>query len=218
MHSNRRGSRSGDLWYDQRYRLAYLGAKINMPYKDIEVGRAHARKYQQEHKAEKAAYKANWQKENVKRLSAEHLIRDHLRIEQVKINKEKWRKANPESRKIAEARRRTRKTKAGGSFTLEEWHNLCAKYEFKCLCCKELKPLTADHVIPVSLGGTSNIDNIQPLCQSCNSKKHTGTIDFRETQWNQQSIVSYSVMAFAPEAEKIRPAQPLSKSAVSSTT
>ena len=41
----------------------------------------------------------------------------------------------------------------------------------KCLCCKEKKKLTVDHVIPVDWGGTSNIENIQPLCQPCNSSK-----------------------------------------------
>jgi 5-methylcytosine-specific restriction endonuclease McrA len=74
---------------------------------------------------------------------------------------------------------RTRKTQAGGSFTAEEWKLLCKKYNYKCLCCGKRKKLTADHVIPVSKGGSSNITNIQPLCQSCNSKKRAGTTDFR---------------------------------------
>jgi 5-methylcytosine-specific restriction endonuclease McrA len=83
---------------------------------------------------------------------------------------------------IYEEIRRTRKTKSGGSFTVAEWGVLCAHYGNICLRCTKHKKLTADHVIPVSKGGTSNIDNIQPLCAQCNSAKGTKTTDYRRTQ------------------------------------
>jgi 5-methylcytosine-specific restriction endonuclease McrA len=49
------------------------------------------------------------------------------------------------------------------------------------LCCGKRKPLEADHVIPVCKGGTSWLHNIQPLCRSCNAKKHDKCTDFRIT-------------------------------------
>lgn len=77
-------------------------------------------------------------------------------------------------------RRRTRKTQAGGSFTAAEWESLVNHYGNKCLRCgRDDVKLTADHVIPVARGGSSNIDNIQPLCGSCNSSKGDKTIDYR---------------------------------------
>jgi 5-methylcytosine-specific restriction endonuclease McrA len=39
--------------------------------------------------------------------------------------------------------------------------------------------LTADHIVPVELGGSSYISNIQPLCQTCNSSKGIRIIDYR---------------------------------------
>ena len=78
-----------------------------------------------------------------------------------------------------QATRRARKTKAGGSFTKEEWEALCAKYDYRCLSCHQKKPLEPDHIKPIALGGTSNIDNIQPLCRNCNASKGDKHIDYR---------------------------------------
>jgi 5-methylcytosine-specific restriction endonuclease McrA len=73
-------------------------------------------------------------------------------------------------------RRRDRVRKNGGSYSLIQWEQLKKKYNYMCLCCKKVEPeikLVADHIIPVSKGGNSNIENIQPLCFSCNARKHT---------------------------------------------
>lgn len=73
----------------------------------------------------------------------------------------------------------------GGKHTFAEWNELKKFYNHMCLCCKQQEPnikLTEDHVVPLSLGGTNDISNIQPLCQSCNSLKWTKIIDYRISQ------------------------------------
>jgi len=95
-----------------------------------------------------------------------------------KYSKE-WAKNNPDKRRASKQKRRSRLTGAGGSFTAQEWKALCKKHHNKCLRCKRRRKLTADHVIPVSKGGTSNIDNIQPLCGPCNSSKGAKCTDYR---------------------------------------
>jgi len=64
---------------------------------------------------------------------------------------------------------------AKGSHTFKEWQELKKKCNYTCQTCNRKEPkikLTEDHIIPVSKNGNDYIENIQPLCQSCNSKKN----------------------------------------------
>jgi len=53
-------------------------------------------------------------------------------------------------------------------------------YGKKCLACGSEKNISLDHIIPIHKKGTNTIDNLQPLCKSCNSKKGTKVIDYRK--------------------------------------
>lgn len=75
----------------------------------------------------------------------------------------------------------SRKKKAEGTHTYAEWELLKKQYGYKCPCCKKVEPkitLTEDHIIPLSKGGSNYIENIQPLCKSCNCSKHTKIIRY----------------------------------------
>jgi 5-methylcytosine-specific restriction endonuclease McrA len=97
----------------------------------------------------------------------------------VSINNKAWVKANHDRVRASQHKHRSAKKFNGGSYSVSEWESLCKKYNYRCLGCGKKRKLTADHVIPISKGGTSNIDNIQPLCGPCNSSKGTKTTDFR---------------------------------------
>ena len=78
--------------------------------------------------------------------------------------------------------RLVRKKGNGGSHTFEEWETLKAQYNWICPSCNKPEPeikLTQDHIVPLVKGGSDNIENIQPLCGGCNSKKNTETIIFK---------------------------------------
>lgn len=56
--------------------------------------------------------------------------------------------------------------------TQQEWEMCKAYFDNACCYCGEKKPLTKDHLVPLSEGGQMTLDNIVPACQSCNSSKN----------------------------------------------
>lgn len=95
--------------------------------------------------------------------------------------------ANPEKakeyrRKRQESKRVHRAVKygSGGRHSDKQWLALLGLCEGKCVKCGSIEDITRDHVVPLTLGGSDNIDNIQPLCRPCNSQKlNKHTEDYR---------------------------------------
>lgn len=99
--------------------------------------------------------------------------------DRVRSAKARYNRAHPEANARSVRRYRARLVATGVHHTAEEWAALCARYDYRCLACGERKPLTKDHIIPLSRGGSDQIDNIQPLCKPCNTRKGFETTDYR---------------------------------------
>jgi len=96
----------------------------------------------------------------------------------------KWAKRNPEAGRVASKNRKALKRNAKGTFKTNERISLKDHFNYTCLMCGKSEPeikLTVDHVLPLSKGGSNSIENIQPLCHSCNSSKKARYLDFRLT-------------------------------------
>jgi 5-methylcytosine-specific restriction endonuclease McrA len=61
---------------------------------------------------------------------------------------------------------------------------LVERYGDGCMRCGKQVYLTLDHIKPVSLGGKTELSNLQLLCHKCNQLKADREIDFRPS--NQQ--------------------------------
>jgi 5-methylcytosine-specific restriction endonuclease McrA len=172
----------------QKYRREYLEqyaryemARTNLPHR-VEA----RRKYQEEHKEEISEYRKRWAEENEDSVSASKCKHYELHRDEIIARSKKWAENNPEKVRQAKAnnsrKRRAAKHASPGSFTVEEFKELCESYGNKCLAYGNTEAvLEADHVVPLTRGGSDNISNIQPLCGSCNRKKFVNTIDYRSS-------------------------------------
>lgn len=75
--------------------------------------------------------------------------------------------------KNSKARRRA--LEATGTVTHEQWQSRLQDYGFRCAYCGTAERLEQDHVVPLTKGGLHVIENIQPLCRTCNTKKSNKT-------------------------------------------
>jgi 5-methylcytosine-specific restriction endonuclease McrA len=170
----------------QKYRREHLEqyarcekARANLPHR-VEA----RRKYQEEHKEEISEYKKRWAEENEDSVSASKRKHYELHRDGIIARSKKWAESNPEKVRQAKAnnlrKRRAARHASRGNFTVEEFKELCESYGNKCLACGDTEAaLEADHVVPLTKGGSDNISNIQPLCGSCNRKKFVNIIDYR---------------------------------------
>jgi 5-methylcytosine-specific restriction endonuclease McrA len=142
-----------------------------------------------------AAYLRAWRDENRERLAAQQRIYYQNNKEKADEATRRWREENPdywkhhipkwreENRQLVRhynSQRRARKAQALGSHTEQEWRDLCESFGDACLACGAAEVrLTRDHIVPLTLGGSNDVANLQPLCGPCNSKKGVSIVDYR---------------------------------------
>ncbi len=114
------------------------------------------------------------------KLGAKKRWAGHIRVSPLPTGKKRH-TYTIEQKRFTNMRYRARKIQAEGSHTIGEWELLKKQYGYICPACGKIEPeikLTEDHIIPLSRGGSDYIENIQPLCVKCNTRKHTKIIKF----------------------------------------
>jgi len=159
-------------------------------YRDADPERTRRQRLEQRRRHPE--YASNWRRKNrdkTREYSRRYRERDREKYRKLlkkwdDENREKrrqisaaWRKAHPEKHAHLSARYRARSLGASGSHTFQQWLDLVARWFGKCAYCGRAGPLTRDHVVPLALGGTNDIDNILPACRRCNGRKRAMTAD-----------------------------------------
>ena len=181
-------------WYDSGHCVECMKVRSKEWVEDNRsYNKQRNREYRKENTDVERERKRRWQRENRDRINRQ--MREYRKENSEDINKymREWRAANGDKAKAIVHRRRSLKKASGGRYSAAEWNALVSHYGNKCLGCgRDDLPLTVDHIIPIAKGGRSDIDNLQPLCRACNSRKRDKVIDYRPDsgngRWVQEKI------------------------------
>lgn len=188
-------------WRRENPAMPYICDRCKQPFGYASTnGRAHARRKNTRTFCSRACWKLTKAEEKmayakkadqVKKQYMQQYHRTYYKANKVKILEKNKRWANdPRTRPNRAAYSRRHRAmyperfavRRKRTFSSIDWIELKAQYGNMCLCCHMKEPtirLEADHVIPIAHGGSHSIENIQPLCVSCNRKKHVRRTDFR---------------------------------------
>ena len=152
--------------------------------RDRDKERARQRDWYGRNKIHARETKYKWRTENpeaYQTIIERHKDKPETRIKRAAYHKKRQQEFPEKSRKKNKLRTK-RKNENGGKFGAKEMATLLEIYGNKCLCCCEIGNIEADHVIPLSKGGSNDISNRQPLCPKCNLRKSNKIIDYRMEQ------------------------------------
>lgn len=161
-------------------------AKSSRKWRQSELGKEYMREYC---KTEDYKIKQNkYQQTDIYKANHAISMRKYEQSDKGKAKNRRYHQSDKgqQSLRTNNYRRRNRITNAG-TFDMRAWKQKAKFYKYTCLACDiqcDPQAITCDHKMPLIKGGTNHIDNLQPLCKSCNSAKHDKIIDY-ETNWQQ---------------------------------
>ena len=118
---------------------------------------------------------SQFSKEDEKEFYRQRNADNYLANREVRLQQAKdWQKANPEKSRVRNRNRRAKRINAEGTHTESQTTALLELQDHKCNSCGICLHTTEkhlDHIMPLDLGGSNWIENLQWLCQFCNNSK-----------------------------------------------
>ncbi len=162
--------------------------------------RASNQKWKKANKAKHVAGSARWAKQNPERAKEAGARWRQKNPEKIRANTKQWRQKNTDRHVAHNHKRRALKANSSGQYTRQEWEALCERHHYRCLACgRQGVALTVDHVVALTRGGDNTIDNIQPLCGPCNSRKATQDVDYRYGPYASHGSLPEDTMTDSPD-------------------
>jgi len=84
----------------------------------------------------------------------------------------KYQRENRNKFNVTNQIRRTRKHLLSSTLTNEQWNNVIKHFKGLCAYCGEKQKLTIEHFVPVSNFGELAVNNVLPVCITCNCSKN----------------------------------------------
>jgi 5-methylcytosine-specific restriction endonuclease McrA len=169
------------------------GAQTNRSYqlRNAERIAAQKRAYYEAHRQEIIDKVTRWIRTNPERRkeqTARH--RDRHRDKRRADSLARYRKRMMEDNDAVRAQRRTwakspkgrlanraaRSTRRGAKYTAEALAWIRSLKDPRCAYC-DAPATEIDHVVPISLGGTGERDNLVPACRGCNAAKNNSPLE-----------------------------------------
>lgn len=123
--------------------------------------------YQQTHKEELAAYSKKYRQENAEALAKRRLANKEHTAKVYKL----YCQNNKDAINVKTQRRRTMRKQLLNTLTTQQWEQIKSDFGQSCAYCGQTKKLTIEHFIPLSKQGELTVNNVLPVCKSCNSSK-----------------------------------------------
>ena len=103
--------------------------------------------------------------------------KEHQATDIYKQKRKIYRQSSEGKQAIAAAAHRRNARKAGldCDLTTQQWRLILEMYANRCAYCGSKQDIQQDHVIPISRGGGTTMNNIVPACRKCNQSKKDKT-------------------------------------------